>query len=99
MVAKLNDFNTAVRLHQVITKIIDRQLKKLRPLPRYGTVTGAVNPTTQKVLVQIGRDTNSIAIPCSPWMTPTVGSYVRIEGPDSDLFITHVLKGGIVPGP
>lgn len=95
MPAKLDEFNTAVRLHSILGRIIIRQINKLRPLPRYGVVTGAVNPVTQVVLVRIGNDTADTPVVCSPFLTPKLGSNVRVEGPDSDLVVTMVMRGGL----
>lgn len=95
MAAKLDEFNTAVRLHRAIVMVVKRQLNKLRPLPRYGVVTGAVNPATQQVLVRIGRDSSDTPVTCSPFLTPKLGSDVRVEGSDSDLVVTMVMRGGL----
>lgn len=95
MVAKLDEVNTAVRLHSIINKAIAAWMKRNRPAARYGVVTTAVDPVTQKVQVRIGKDTNSMPAVCSPFMTPTLGSSVRLDGPDNDLFVTHVMYGGL----
>jgi hypothetical protein len=97
MTAPLDSHNTAVRLHSTITKIVQRTIRKERPLPRYGTVMSTPDASTNKVQVRIGRDTGNTPVTCARTLVPSIGSVVRVEGQDTDLLVTAVLSGSLLP--
>ncbi len=94
MTQPLDSHNTAIRLHQIMGRIVKREVKKTAPAPRYGVVTSVVDANSFTVQVAFGNETTSVAVTCSPWLTPTVGSYVRVTGTDADLVVSHILRGG-----
>lgn len=88
---KLHDFNTAMRLRDIMRSLADRRIALLRPEDRYATII-TVDRVNFKAGVIYAEGGNIVNVPFSKNVQPSdYGQIVRISGPRGSRYISGIL--------
>jgi hypothetical protein len=86
----LDQFNTAVDMHETIKQIVRNTLQEDFPAPRLATVVGVLNTVSMTVAVKFYGDVTPVVISCSAAAAPvTPGMVVRVVGKDNGMLIVE----------
>lgn len=90
------DFSISMQTRDIITKMIENVVERIRPPYRYGTVTQVDGLIRKCYVIFTGEST---AVPVAYGMhAPLVGSQVRVEGIGVDKYITDIIDGARITG-
>jgi hypothetical protein len=98
-----NDWSSALRMREVIAKVVREEMQRQRPRPRYGKVYD-FNRFTFNALVLFGDDVDPTPVKFPAAVQPTqsvllhgssLANVVRVEGVPGNLWITEICSGGV----
>lgn len=85
----MDEFSFSTKLRDVVTKMIENTVNKLRPPDRYGVVS-TIDAANLKCGVVLNGETNAILVNMGSIKPTFVGQSVRISGGQSDRYISDV---------
>jgi hypothetical protein len=87
--SSFDHFETAQKLQSIIDKSVRNELQRQRPKPKYAVVQ-SIDPDTRSCMVQYLGEDVSVKIPYTDTAPSEIGQEVRIEGTQSDRYISGV---------
>lgn len=84
-----DDPEIAARINSTIRKIVQSEIAKSRPAPRYATVV-SINLESKYCMVRFTGETEAVRVPFNSVIPNEVGQTVRIEGVPGDRYITAI---------
>lgn len=88
--AGLADFQSALKMRDIIETIVKGVVEQVRPRIQYGTVT-AIDRPKRKCSVQFVGETTSVSVAMGSVQPQSEGQVVRIDGVAGDRFVADVL--------
>src|SRR5690242_18343360 len=86
----LGDFETALRMRDMLQKLVAGEVESQRPRLQYATVT-AIDRVKRKCSVKFPGDSSSVSVSMGSVQPRDVGQIVRIDGLLGDRFVADVM--------
>lgn len=94
MPTDISDFDSAMRMRDVIRRIVNEEVLAVYPRPRYATVLSS-NTSTGRVLLRFPDETTSFELPATVIMPAGSGGVVRVGGPANGRYVDEVVGGSL----
>lgn len=95
--ADFDELEFAMRMRDVIRKIVSEEIEAIRPKCTYGTVV-SIDSVNHQCDVTLLGDTSVITVKMGSIQPTDVASIVRVEGLPGDRYIQDVMTGGVFIG-